>query len=137
MFDLEERNYRNDRRVRAQRKWYKSFDERTMTATVDVWNYEDDSEEERTVRCRYTVCDICDGKGSHVNPSIDASGITAEDAYEDPDFFEEYKSGVYNVACYGCGGNRVQPEVDPDSKPDWWDKFWKGFVEDGSSWSEY
>ena len=56
---------------------------------------------------KYEVCPVCDGKGKHVNPDIDRNGLTAEDFAEDPDFAESYRSGVYDVACNGCGGRRV------------------------------
>ena len=65
----------------------------------------------------YEVCGTCEGKGSHVNPSIDAHGLTANDFYDDPDFREEYFSGRYDVACYECKGKRVVPEFTKDPTP--------------------
>jgi hypothetical protein len=65
------------------------------------------------------VCDVCDGKGSHVNPSIDASGLSAEDFANDPEFAEDYAGGVYDTVCNKCRGrttvrvvavNRLSPE---------------------------
>ena len=53
------------------------------------------------------MCPTCEGRGSHVNPSIDCGGITSNDWDEDPDFEEEYRGGRYDVACYGCKGQRV------------------------------
>ena len=53
------------------------------------------------------VCGLCAGKGSHVNPSIDAEGISSEEFDEDPGFREDYFRGVYDVSCYECGGKRV------------------------------
>jgi len=58
-------------------------------------------------RKQFAVCPTCDGNGTHVNPSIDSEGISAEQFYEDPDFEEAYFSGVYDVACAECGGQRV------------------------------
>lgn len=60
------------------------------------------------------VCRTCGGKGSHVNPSIDAGGLTRQDFAEDPDFYEDYMSGVYDVACYECKGRNVIDEVDEE-----------------------
>jgi hypothetical protein len=57
----------------------------------------------------WEVCSVCRGNGQHVNPSIDAHGITWEEFDEDPDFKEEYFSGLYNVTCYECKGLRVLP----------------------------
>jgi hypothetical protein len=45
-----------------------------------------------------------------VNPSIDAHGIGAEEMDElGDDFREDYLSGVYDVRCAECGGERVVP----------------------------
>ena len=109
MSHSEEINYYNDSRVRAWRtdKWWNSINEKNMTATVTV--YEEDCEEDVEVPISYEVCPTCDGKGSHVNPSIDCNGLTAEDFYEDPDLAEDYFNGTYDVACYECNGNRVVP----------------------------
>ena len=41
-----------------------------MTGTIDL--EDDDGEEEGvTVALKYEVCSTCEGKGKHVNPSID------------------------------------------------------------------
>lgn len=61
---------------------------------------------------RYEVCTTCRGKGKHVNPSIDAHGISREEFDEDPDFMEDYLSGFYDVTCYECHGKRVVPVID-------------------------
>ena len=91
-------------------KWYKSFDPSTMTLTV-----EDGNEELVEFRARYEVCGLCNGHGKHVNPSIDAHGISADEFYEDPDFADAYRAGAYDVTCYRCGGNRVEPVIDEGS----------------------
>lgn len=114
---IERMNYENDHRVRAAREgdWYESFCEETMTATV-VFHTGDDGEivEEFELPVKYEVCMTCGGKGSHVNPSIDACGISSDDFDDDPDFEEEYFSGAYNVTCYGCAGKRLVVEIDRD-----------------------
>jgi hypothetical protein len=61
----------------------------------------------------WAVCDLCRGKGSHVNPSIDCNGLTGEDFDEDPDFAESYMRGDYDVQCGQCNGRRVVPELNP------------------------
>jgi len=82
----------------------------------DADNYGDCDEGTVTVElpAKFEVCDTCRGKGSHVNPSIDGNGLTAEDFAEDPDFREDYFSGVYDVACYQCKGLRVVAVIDYD-----------------------
>lgn len=64
---------------------------------------------------KYEVCDVCDGKGTHVNPSIDCGGISREEFQEDPDFEEEYFSGSYDMPCNACDGKRVVPVVDREN----------------------
>lgn len=63
---------------------------------------------------RYDVCPVCEGKGTHVNPSIDASGLTAADFDDDPDFRDDYMSGHYDQTCNRCQGKRVVPVVDEE-----------------------
>lgn len=101
--------YYSDRRVIAgESKWYDSFDEKKMTVTYT--HYDDEGcEDQRTVPVEFEVCPTCEGKGHHVNPSIDAHGISADEFYEDPDFAEDYFSGLYDEPCRQCGGRRVVP----------------------------
>jgi hypothetical protein len=66
---------------------------------------------------KYEVCPVCDGHGKHVNPSIDAGGLS-EEMMGDPDFLDGYFGGVYDVTCNRCRGKRVVPAVD-------WDKLTK------------
>jgi DnaJ-class molecular chaperone len=84
---------------------------RTMTATFTAEDA-DGNEIEHTVYLRYEVCDTCDGKGRYVNPAIDSHGLSREDFDEDPDFAEDYFSGVHDVECRMCHGQRVEPVVD-------------------------
>jgi len=98
--------YYFDHRVRAGNmpKWYKRLDEKKMLAL-----FEDADGVEVWVPFEYVVCPTCDGKGSHVNPSIDAHGISGDEFAEDPGFFEDYVNGAYDVPCYECKGKRVVP----------------------------
>ena len=59
------------------------------------------------MRKQFAVCPTCDGNGTHVNPSIDAHGLSREDFDGDPDFEESYFAGDYDVSCAECGGQRV------------------------------
>jgi hypothetical protein len=59
----------------------------------------------------WAVCPVCDGNGKHVNPAIDAGGLS-EEMMGDPDFIDGYMSGVYDQTCNRCEGKRVVPEVD-------------------------
>jgi hypothetical protein len=111
MATSEDMNYWNDPRVRgAQEGQARRFDERSMTLTFTTVN-DAGSEEEITLPAQFEVCDTCDGKGTHVNPSIDSSGLSAEDFDEDPEFRDNYLSGAYDEQCGACGGMRVVPVV--------------------------
>ncbi len=72
----------------------------------------DEFGDEKELPWKNVVCPVCEGRGSHVNPAIDAGGLTAEDFAEDPDFLDDYFRGVYDVACYRCGGCNVIPDID-------------------------
>ena len=94
---LDNVNYYNDPRVRGA--------ERDFDPTV----YHDDGSEEK-LPTRWVVCPVCEGKGTHVNPSIDAGGLTFDD--DDPAFLEEYMRGTYDVTCYTCKGRTTIRDVD-------------------------
>ena len=99
-------------------RWYETIDDKSMTATV---RYHDEAGDEtvKTVPIIFEVCPTCDGKGTHVNPSIDANGLSAEDFADDPDFAETSQRGLYDVACYGCNGRRVEPTCMDEQVQQW------------------
>lgn len=118
-------SYYLDSRVGAAMKkapWFENVDLRRMVATlefeycfdVDPDYPEDGSGKPIEVFLKYEVCPTCDGKGSHVNPSIDSHGLTAEDFAEDPDFREDYLRGLYDQPCNECHGQRVVPVLDEE-----------------------
>ena len=57
---------------------------------------------------KFEICPTCEGRGTHTNPSIDSGGITASEwaewSYEEQD---DYMSGVYDVICSQCSGEKV------------------------------
>jgi len=71
---------------------------------LEFW---DEDGEEYVVRfpAKWGICDNCRGNGSHVNRSIDGNGLSADDFAEDPDFREDYMSGIYDVCCEECYGS--------------------------------
>lgn len=77
--------------------------------TEETLRDDDQDEDEEAERVEFTgpwmICPMCEGEGTHVNPSIDSHGLTREDFDEDPDFAEGYRKGDYDVACVGCGGS--------------------------------
>lgn len=63
---------------------------------------------------KWEVCHVCNGEGKHVNPAIDAGGLSAE-MQDDPDFIDGYMGGVYDVACNACSGRTTVPACDWDA----------------------
>ena len=107
-----EDNYYNDHRVRGKdRRWWKQIDQDRMKALA-VFYDEEGEEVEEWVPFEFQVCGTCQGRGKHVNPSIDCDGLTAEDFAEDPDFEEAYFRGDYDITCTVCNGKRVVPVPD-------------------------
>ena len=93
-------------------RWWASID--GLTATSKDSHYDDDENviisEGDTVPIRFDVCNVCEGRGEYVNLTIDSHGITGEEMNKlGEDFFEDYRSGVYNVPCELCKGDRVVP----------------------------
>lgn len=74
----------------------------------------DGSTTEFKLPTKWVVCSVCGGNGSHVNPSIDCNGLTAEDFADDPDFADDYMSGAYDIPCNRCQGRTTVHEVDWD-----------------------
>lgn len=72
----------------------------------------DDTPIEHTLKVKWGVCGTCNGRGEHVNPSIDAHGISREEFEEDPEFEEEYHAGLYDVTCFECHGRTTVLEID-------------------------
>lgn len=86
------------------------IDERRMVLVFTIEN-EDGVEVEHTLPFTFGVCPKCDGKGSYVNPSIDAHGITSDEWENewDDEGREDYLSGRYDMTCEECHGKRVSP----------------------------
>jgi hypothetical protein len=64
--------------------------------------------------CKMVDCETCGGKGRHVDPRIDACGLSHEDFDEDPDFEEGYFRGDFDVTCYECKGAKQVSAIDTD-----------------------
>jgi len=110
---IDDLNYNSDPRVSASRRgsWFDDFDEQNMRCLITVWDYSSGDSEEICgwIPVEYRVCDLCNGRGRHTNPSIDASGLSRDDFDADPQFEEDYRRGLFDVRCYQCNGRRVVP----------------------------
>lgn len=112
---LEHVNYVNDPRNNV-RNTHLEPDENTMTVR---WTRMDEDENETIIEfpARFEVCDLCQGKGTHVNPSIDAGGLSDDDEFWYDDIDSEtgesrYRRGDYNIPCNCCKGRRVMLVID-------------------------
>ena len=90
--------------------WWERFDEKQMVLVVMK-----DDEDECYIPAEWSVCGVCNGRGVHVNPSIDSHGIGSEEFAEDLDFAAAYHRGVYDQPCVSCRGRRVMPVVAEDA----------------------
>lgn len=82
-----------------------------MNLLVEVVN-KDYEKEKMLMPAHYEVCPRCNGEGKHSNPSLDNNGFSDEIRADDPEFFEEYMRGGYDILCTECHGKRVVPVVD-------------------------
>lgn len=74
----------------------------------------DDEGDEVEIPAMYAVCERCRGEGHHTNPAIDGNGLTSDDMDElGDDFREDYMSGVYDIRCEVCNGERLVLVPDP------------------------
>lgn len=89
-----------------------------MTVTLKLHDDFGDEVEE-TVPFRFQVCEQCEGRGHHVNPSIDGNGLPTE-YQNDPEFMEEYMGGLYDVPCEECGGRCVVPAIEEETDAGQW-----------------
>ena len=107
--------------------WRHTVDPKAMTCEVDIGDPgesllralgltlgEDECAITVTVPIHWEVCDTCRGRGRHVDPNVDRHGITEEerDRYWSHDDWEDYKSGGYDVTCFGCNGRTTVPVMD-------------------------
>lgn len=69
------------------------------------------AEVEVSVPAKYDVCGRCQGNGSQ---DVFDNGVPSRYFDEDPDFAEDYRSGVYSKPCEKCDGLRVVQVPDRD-----------------------
>jgi hypothetical protein len=107
MSAIDDANYFADPRVRAAQQGspFETINLRDMTALMRL-------DELTLVHIKYDVCGLCNGHGSVVNPSIDSGGLNQYDM--EPEEWEHYWNGGYDIPCPCCHGNRVEPVVDRD-----------------------
>lgn len=105
-----------------------------MALTILVWVMTKRGNSfEVSLPAKRILCPRCDGKGHHVNPSIDGNGISPDEFAEDPDFEEAYFSGRYDVTCEKCHGKNVVDVVDVEQlTPKMKDRYWRQMDSDAA-----
>lgn len=93
---------------------------RSMILAPDVRSWfeyiRDEEEREPRINFERIVCPRCRGHGA-----VDNLGDVTEWLREDPDAFDDYMSGMYDVRCDECHGNKVVDEmIEAGSDPDDW-----------------
>jgi RecJ-like exonuclease len=109
------------------------------TKTVDNILYMEEGEVEDVVlSTKRVVCPRCDGRGTHTNPSIDGTGISATEWAEwTDDSREGYLTGRYDVRCETCGGRNVIEVVDEDALCPEYRAAWEQQCHEKARWRYY
>lgn len=102
---------------------------------VEFWNEDNEDDQIGDPPSRKEVCPRCHGNGTHVNPGVDGNGLDPYDPDLDEDFWDDYRSGVYNVTCEECGGRNVVDVFDESAlRPDvlkaweeWQREMWESY----------
>jgi hypothetical protein len=58
-----------------------------------------------------SICPMCEGDGTVVDPKIDSSGWSREDLDQDPEFEAAYYAGAYDVECPNCKNKKLMATV--------------------------
>ena len=104
-------------------------DTEKMTITIPESKEIDDELIDTVFPAKYEVCDVCEGKGHYVNPNIDRHGLSSEDFDEDPDFRDQYISGIYDIQCRNCKGKGMELVIDGDRTSAEDLNLWKDYME--------
>lgn len=87
----------------------------------------DEGEEvEITIRTKYEVCHVCEGRGTAWPKGLH---FTQSDFEEDPGLREQIAGGWYDRQCYNCHGLRVEEVADEEDPnytiyQDWQEAEW-------------
>jgi len=96
---------------------------------LTVYDPDSGDDVEIEIPSKWDVCPVCDGKGTHVNPSIDAGGLS-RDSMDDPEFMDDYMSGAYDQTCNYCQGRTTVRVPDEDAMSDADRKLWYDHLRD-------
>lgn len=82
--------------------------------TIELWDEEAGDVVPVDLPARYEVCPNCEGRGTQCKLGAMTGSEWAEACHDDPDFSDNYRSGMYDDVCHECSGLRVVLEVDED-----------------------
>lgn len=92
---------------------FDNLKEKTIFELIEIAKSEDFDWPVIKFSTKFEICPTCEGRGSHVNPSIDCGGISQSEWQEwDWEDRDDYMSGRYDVVCYECKGKRVIETLD-------------------------
>lgn len=96
---------------------YEDFENRFVLKANHIYNPYEEHEESvwgLPVEAQIIICNNCDGHGSHLRTSMRDIAYTSDDIAEDPEFFDEMRSGHYDEQCKICNGTgRLMSTNDP------------------------
>lgn len=127
--DLQE-EYGNDWKKINERQMLVTYTISSTEAMTDEQDSDFDDGVELDVEFPFvwSVCDLCEGRGKYVNPSIDYNGLSDDDFRDDPSFADDYFNGVYDVTCGRCQGRTTIPEVNVKSLNEEQKKLWEIYL---------
>lgn len=88
-----------------------------MKITITMFNPDDETYEPVQLPARYDVCPTCDGHGVKCTIGAMTGSGYGESCYEDPQFAEDYRNGVYDAPCPECKGRRIITVVKEEDIP--------------------
>lgn len=118
---LERWNLYNDRRVTEAmvNTGLTNINTRNRTAEFVTSNDEDEPVV-HAIGLRWEVCHVCQGDGTHADPSYDAGGVHPDD-FDEPEEFRRYLRGEYDVKCGTCNGRTTVPvPCESRTEPEAW-----------------
>lgn len=54
-----------------------------------------------------SICLMCEGEGTVVDPNVDSCGLSDQDFDDDPEFKNAYFDGAYDIKCPTCKGSKI------------------------------
>lgn len=102
----------------VQEEWEGWAPDEELECSFEEWLKTMNVAHNQEIRCTTTwrPCTQCDGKGTTVNPSYDAGGLPADYFDDDPEEYERYMNGSYDVHCSRCSGSTQEQILNYDDE---------------------